>query len=81
MFAWRPLTFLVLLWSCPAAAWGYGYGREDDPVLKAFASAVSAVQGQDLPGARKALESVRWQVDELKQAQDLGVDLGPRAGD
>lgn len=69
---------VVLLCSCPSLAWGYGYGRDEDPLLKAFQTAVTAAQSDDVAGARAALADVRWQLEELKQAEDLGVDLRPR---
>ncbi|MCO5170660.1 MAG: hypothetical protein M9894_30385 [Planctomycetes bacterium] len=66
---------LVLLLTREAA--GYGYTREEDPLLRAFDEAVRATRQRRFDVARAQLHSVQWQVDELRSPDDLRVDLEP----
>lgn len=53
---------------------GYGYAKEDDPLVKAFQAGVRALRAKDWPSARTQVAAVRWQLDELRDPADLGVD-------
>ncbi|MGE0710625.1 MAG: hypothetical protein AB7N76_27530 [Planctomycetota bacterium] len=68
-------AFLVLLVAGPAL--GYGYTREEDPLLKAFQAAVRAAREGDFGAVRAQAAKVGWQLDELKTKEDLGVDYRP----
>lgn len=57
------------------SARGYGYTREDDPLLKAFEAAIRAARAGDAQAAAAQIPSVRWQTDELKA--DVRVDFEP----
>lgn len=74
----RPLLFsLALVVGLAPAARGYGYTREDDPLLRSFEEAVRSARQGRLEVARTQVEAVRWQLDELRASEDLGVDFGP----
>lgn len=66
---------LVLLLTREAA--GYGYTREEDPLLKAFDAAVRAARQRRFDVARAQVDAITWQVVELRGADDLRVDVGP----
>ena len=70
-------AWLLLLLALPGRGLGYGYTRDDDPLLLAFRAAVQAAREDDLSAARAQVERVGWQVDELKAADDLKIDFGP----
>lgn len=74
----RALLPLLLLVALSGSAAGYGYTREEDPLLLAFQAAVRAARGGDLPAARAQVERVGWQLDELSAKDDLAVDFRPR---
>jgi hypothetical protein len=73
----RPRAGLVLLLVLALAgqAHGYGYTREEDPLLRAFEAAVRAARAGDFGTATAQVDVVRWQTDELKG--DVRVDFGP----
>lgn len=75
LFLRRVAPFLLL---APASAWGYGYTREEDPLLKAVQVAVRSAREGDVAGARAQVKRVEWQTDELKAPEDLKVDFAPR---
>ena len=55
----------------PASLFGYGYSRDDDPLLKSFRKAVVSARKKDWKELEKATEEVTWQTDEL--ATDFGI--------
>lgn len=73
----RRLALQVLLLAVASAgpAFGYGYTREEDPLLRAFEAAVRAARTGDVAAATAQVDAVRWQTDELKD--DVRVDFGP----
>lgn len=56
-------------------AWGYGYAREADPLLRSFEEAIRAARQGRLEVARAQVDTVQWQLDELREADDLHVDI------
>jgi len=68
------LALLIAL-GAASPALGYGYTREEDPLLRAFEAAVRAARAGDFAAATAQVEAVRWQTDELKD--DVRVDFGP----
>tara|TARA_R110002072_G_scaffold3767_4_gene26956 strand:+ start:1122 stop:1772 length:651 start_codon:yes stop_codon:yes gene_type:complete len=65
--------FLSLTWA--SASFGYGYTREADPLLKSFQAAIRAARQGDFPAAEAEAKKVSWQLDELRDPKDLGVDF------
>ncbi|MBL4849752.1 MAG: hypothetical protein JKY65_29845 [Planctomycetes bacterium] len=56
----------------------YGYAKDEDPLLKAFQAAIRAARSQAWPKARAQTAKVRWQLDELRQKEDLNLDFRQR---
>ncbi len=74
----RRAGLLLLGLALATAAWGYGYQREEDPLLKAFKDALVHARKGDWDEVARDVEGLRWQVDELKG--DVRVDFsGPLA--
>lgn len=69
------LALCCALLACASPAWGYGYTRDEDPLLKAFRAAVRAARAGDLAAARDQAAGVEWQLRELEQPEDLGVSF------
>lgn len=69
------LRAAVLLLLLAGSALGYGYTREEDPLLIAFEAAVRAVRQGEVGTATEQIQAVRWQTDELKD--DVRVDFEP----
>ncbi len=60
--------------ACPRSdAQTYGYVKEEDPLLLGAKKVIALARERDFRGVRKAVDSLEWQVDELKR--DVGVDL------
>jgi len=56
-------------------AWGYGYDKDQDPLLIAFRAAVKAARAKDIPASAAQAKKVSWQLKELKRKDDLRVDF------
>ena len=67
------LTTIALLGLLPASALGYGYSRDEDPLLIALRGAVEAARADDVSGALEQVDAVQWQLDELRD--DVGIDF------
>ncbi len=52
---------------------GYGYSRQEDPLLKAFKHAVRSARDKEWADAERATKGVAWQLEELRD--DFGIDL------
>lgn len=72
---WIQKTLLLglVLASAAGPARGYGYTREEDPLLKSFEVAIRAARQRDVATAAAQIPTVRWQTDELKN--DVRVDF------
>lgn len=70
------LTLVLVLATGSGRALGYGYTREEDPLLKAFEVAVRAARQNDAGTAAAQIDAVRWQTNELKA--DVRVDFEAR---
>ena len=69
------LTGLSLAVLAASQVSAYGYAKDEDPLLKAFQEAIRAARASDWLKSRALTVKVRWQLDELREKEDLRVDF------
>jgi len=76
LYVWYfPFIFSFLILLSPSKVLGYGYTKEEDPLLKSTKKAILYGKRGEWDRVAKEIKALSWQIEELKV--DFHMDMGP----
>ncbi|MFQ5653663.1 MAG: hypothetical protein ACE5GW_02895 [Planctomycetota bacterium] len=70
-----PFVFLFLPLASHGLAQGYGYKKQEDPLILGVKAAIAHALAGEKKDLARAVGSLSWQVDELRG--EMAIDMGP----